>query len=172
MTPERGTPEQMKTIEANLFRMVCGQFVTGVAVVTSRTQTGAALGITINSFTSASLEPPLVMFCLRVQSGLLKVLRDSRVFAVNILAEHQESVSLGIARSALPMDDLEHRTRSTGAPVLADALAYLDCRVVAEHEVGDHVAIVGHVADLGVLRQDRMPLALFRSRYHAVVGRA
>jgi 3-hydroxy-9,10-secoandrosta-1,3,5(10)-triene-9,17-dione monooxygenase reductase component len=172
MTHDQSLVEQMRPIDPHLMRAVCGQFVTGVAVVTTRTTSHTPLGLTINSFTSASLDPPLVLFCLRRESGVLPVLRDSGIFAVNILAEHQELLSRGFARRGARLEGLQIRRQTTGAPVLSDALAYLDCRLVGEHTAGDHAVILGHVVDLDVLQHDGRPLTVFRSRHHALAGQS
>jgi 3-hydroxy-9,10-secoandrosta-1,3,5(10)-triene-9,17-dione monooxygenase reductase component len=156
-------------VDTRLFRAVCGRFVTGVTVVTTLVDDRPA-GLTINSFTPVSLAPPLILFCLNKTSGMRKVLARTGGFAVNILAEDQEQVSRTFAGTAGPrFTDLRTHPAITGAPVLDDSLAYLDCRYVNEVDAGDHGIVIGEVVDLGVLRDDSNPLTFFRSS-HARLG--
>jgi 3-hydroxy-9,10-secoandrosta-1,3,5(10)-triene-9,17-dione monooxygenase reductase component len=100
------------------------------------------------------------------------VLRESGVFAVTFLAEEQERLSRTFAGQVRPFEQVEVHRASTGAPILSEGLAYLDCTLVAEHDVGDHVIILGHVVDLGVMRDEARPLTFFRSDHHALAGRS
>lgn len=158
-------PNRVDPVDTKLFRAVCGQFLTGVAVVTTVVD-GQSAGLTINSFASVSLEPPLVLFCLHVNSGVRKALRHTSGFAVNILAEDQERISRTFASGTGPrFSNLRTHSATTGAPIFDDSLAYLDCRYWYEMDGGDHAIIIGEVVDLGVLRQDTNPLAFFRSAH-------
>jgi len=140
------------TIEKDFFRQVMGQFTTGVTVVTARSQDGLA-GLTVNSFTSVSLEPPLVLICVDLFSTALPFIRASGSFAVNILTSEQENLSRCFATTS--SERYEHfchasfHVASTGAPILDGALAFIDCRIVAEHPGGDHVIFVGLVEAMG-----------------------
>jgi 3-hydroxy-9,10-secoandrosta-1,3,5(10)-triene-9,17-dione monooxygenase reductase component len=145
-------------------RRVCGNFLTGVTVVTSAIGTEVA-GVTINSFTSVSLSPPIVLFCIHQDSSAWKVIRRASVFAVNILAEDQAEICRNFSSrsTALYMGD-EVRTAKTGAPILDGALAYLDCKIVTWHPGGDHIIVMGRVIDIGVMR-DHSPLIFFRNSH-------
>jgi flavin reductase (DIM6/NTAB) family NADH-FMN oxidoreductase RutF len=140
------------TIEKDFFRQVMGQFTTGVTVVTARSQEGLA-GLTVNSFTSISLDPPLVLICVDVYSTALPFIRASGNFAVNILTSEQEALSRCFATTS--SERYEHfchasyHTASTGSPILDGALAFIDNRIVAEYPGGDHVIFVGHVVAMG-----------------------
>lgn len=161
--------QRLNPVDTKTFRAVCGQFVTGVTVVTTLIDDRPA-GLTINSFTSVSLDPPLVLFCLGKGSGVRKILPHTPGFAVNILAEDQEQVSRTFASGTGPrFTDLRTHPAITGAPVLDDSLAYLDCRYVDEVDGGDHTIVIGEVVDLGMLRQDTYPLVFFRGT-HAQLG--
>jgi len=150
-------------------RKVCARFVTGVTTVTSTGSEGV-VGVTINSFTSVSLDPPMVLFCLHSRSRLRLALSESRVFAVNILAEDQESLCRSFSsRSSSQFAEVPHHTGETGAPILSDSLAYLECRVKEEYEAGDHLIVLGEVVRLDVLRHDDQPLTFFRSAMHRIV---
>ena len=140
------------TIEKDFFRQVMGQFTTGVSVVTARSEDGLA-GLTVNSFTSVSLEPPLVLICVDVNSTALPFIRASGNFAVNILTSEQEYISQCFATTST--ERYEHfcyasfHIASTGSPILDEALAYIDSRIVAEYPGGDHVIFVGLVQAMG-----------------------
>jgi flavin reductase (DIM6/NTAB) family NADH-FMN oxidoreductase RutF len=140
------------TIEKDFFRQVMGQFTTGVTVVTTRSQDGLA-GLTVNSFTSVSLEPPLVLICVDVNSTALPFIRASGNFAVNILTSEQEYLSRCFATTS--SERYEHfcyasfHGASTGSPILDEALAFIDSHIVAEYPGGDHVIFVGLVEAMG-----------------------
>ncbi len=140
------------TIEKDFFRQVMGQFATGVTVVTTNSK-GALAGLTVNAFCSVSLNPPLVLVCVDIHSGVLPLIREGGIFAVNMLTEQQEELSRCFATQN--KDRFEyfcHASSSivaTGAPVLADVLAFVDARVVAEYPGGDHIIFLGQVEALG-----------------------
>src|SRR5262249_55574235 len=118
------------------------------------------------------LEPPLVLFCLRQRSGVGEVLRDTRYFAVNILAEDQEDVSVAFAKGSGPrFSELPFHTAATGAPILDNSLAYLDCHFLNDTDSGDHFIIIGEVVDLAVQRVDSHPLMFFRSSHRKLGGK-
>jgi flavin reductase (DIM6/NTAB) family NADH-FMN oxidoreductase RutF len=160
-----GNPTQKQSpIDDGIMRTVCGNFITGVTVVTT-SYLGNPVGVTINSFTSVSLEPPLILFCIHQESTVQTALRQSGVFAVTILAEDQAELCRNFAKqSTARITDVMARPAVTGAPVLLDGLAYLDCRVVTQHPGGDHWIVVGEVLDTGLLRDGR-PLTFFRNAH-------
>jgi flavin reductase (DIM6/NTAB) family NADH-FMN oxidoreductase RutF len=141
------------TIEKDFFRQVMGHFATGVTVVTTSNK-GEVSGLTVNAFCSVSLNPPLVLVCVDIHSGALAQIRESGTFAVNMLTEQQEDLSRCFATQS--KERFEHfcyasyYTVATGAPVLADILAFVDARVVAEYPGGDHSIFLGQVEALGV----------------------
>jgi flavin reductase (DIM6/NTAB) family NADH-FMN oxidoreductase RutF len=147
----KGLPDIM-TIETDFFRQVMGQFATGVTVVTSRSKDGLA-GLTVNSFTSVSLEPPLILICVDLNSTALPFIRTSGHFAVNILTSEQEHLSRCFATTS--PERYEHfchasfHSAATGSPILDGALAFLDSRIVAEYPGGDHVIFLGSVEAMG-----------------------
>lgn len=140
------------TIEKDFFRQVMGQFTTGVTVVTTRSQEGLA-GLTVNSFTSVSLDPPLVLICVDLYSTALPFIRASGNFAVNILTIEQEALSRCFATTS--EERYEHfchasyHIAATGSPIIDGALAFIDSRVVAEYPGGDHVIFLGQVVAMG-----------------------
>ena len=140
------------TIEKDFFRQVMGQFATGVTVVTTRSHEGLA-GLTVNSFTSVSLDPPLVLICVDLYSTALPFIRDSGTFAVNILTSEQEALSRCFATTS--EERYEHfchasyHSAATGSPILDQSLAFIDSRIVAEYPGGDHVIFLGQVVAMG-----------------------
>jgi flavin reductase (DIM6/NTAB) family NADH-FMN oxidoreductase RutF len=139
-------------IEKIFFRQVMGHFTTGVTIVTTSSK-GVLAGLTVNSFCSVSLEPPLVLICVDLHSSTLPMFRESGVFAVNMLTEEQEELSRCFAT---PNKDrfgafchAPNYTVATGAPVLTDVLAFVDARIVAEYPGGDHAIFLGQVEAIG-----------------------
>ena len=140
-------------IEKDFFRQVMGHFATGVTVVTTRSEKGLS-GLTVSSFCSVSLDPPLVLICVALNSQTLPYIRESGTFAVNILTDRQEHLSRCFATTS--QERYEHfchasyHVAATGSPVIDGALAFIDTRVVAEYPGGDHVIFVAQVEAMGV----------------------
>jgi 3-hydroxy-9,10-secoandrosta-1,3,5(10)-triene-9,17-dione monooxygenase reductase component len=152
------------SIDEARFRQVLGRFATGVTVVTGLAG-GDPVGLAVNSFTSVSLEPALVAFCVAKSSRTWPKLRSAGTFCVNILAEDQEALSRAFA--GRPPDrflGVGWRPGRSGAPILADVLAFIECTIEAEHDAGDHVIVVGRVQDLDVGHEGR-PLVFYRGGY-------
>jgi flavin reductase (DIM6/NTAB) family NADH-FMN oxidoreductase RutF/DNA-binding IclR family transcriptional regulator len=145
-------------------RDVLGTFTTGVTIVTTRDAQGTAHGVTANSFSSVSLDPPLVLWSQALTSRSYPAFRDNEHFAVNILADDQVAISNHFAQS---MDDkfsgIAHDTGLGGVPVLAGTTAHLECVKVATYPGGDHVVYVGRVERVG--HSSRHPLAFGSGRY-------
>jgi flavin reductase (DIM6/NTAB) family NADH-FMN oxidoreductase RutF len=121
----------------------------------------------VNSFTSLSLVPPLVLVCIDKGVNSHGAIAQSKIFAVNILARDQEEVSKRFADKAWEgrrFEGLPHRSGATGAPILDGAIAYIDCRVSSALEGGDHTIFVGRVEDLKVQREAE-PLLFYRGKY-------
>ncbi len=139
-------------LDIAFFRRVMGQFATGVTIVTTRSQEGIA-GLTVNSFTSVSLDPLLILICVDLRSQALPFFRDGGVFAVNILTQEQEALSNCFATSSEERYNYfchaRHHIAATGAPVLADSMGFIDARITAEYPGGDHAIFVGKVEAMG-----------------------
>ncbi len=146
------------------FRRVLGQYPTGVTVVTALCDDGPA-GLAIGSFTSVSLDPPLVSFCPGHSSTTWARMRSADAFCVNVLGEDQAQVCSVFASSADDrFDSVTTRVEATGAPVIDDCLAWIDCRLHAVYAVGDHDIVVGEVLALGsssTKESPRGPLLFF-----------
>lgn len=155
------------TPEQRAFRDAMGRFVTGVAVASTRLPEGRPLGVTINSFTSVSLDPPLVLFCLDRRARTLPVFQQAGFFAVNVLAASQRDHSLRFARKADDWDGVAHTTWTTGAPIIEGSVAACDCTVDALYDGGDHVILMGRVQRIEAAA-DREPLVFHRGRYTRV----
>lgn len=146
------------------FRACLGQFATGVTVVTCRSTKGHRCGITANSFSSVSLEPPLILWNIAKQSNSLQDFLAAEQFAVHILAESQESLSVHFARTDHTLfDDIEYRDSEHGVPLLPHCLAVFECTTHAIYEAGDHHIIIGHVDSFSWERAD--PLLFFSGKY-------
>lgn len=162
--PDEADADAATDIDTARFRQVLGHFATGVTVVTTADE-GEPAGLSVNSFTSVSLEPPLVAICVASVSRTWPRMRAMGSFCVNILAEDQEHLSRAFARrSTDKFRGVGWRPAESGAPILAGALAWLDCSVEAEHGAGDHVIVVGRVRDMGVAH-DGGPLVFYRGGY-------
>jgi flavin reductase (DIM6/NTAB) family NADH-FMN oxidoreductase RutF len=141
-----------------------GLFATGVTVVTAVRPDGEPVGVTANSFTSVSLEPPLVLWCLANVSSGVPAFTHSAPFSVHVLSHHQHELALHFARRSQEKTDIERHWRSKShPPQLADVLCRFDCRVHAVHGGGDHLIIVGEV--LAITRAPGTPLAFHGGRF-------
>jgi flavin reductase (DIM6/NTAB) family NADH-FMN oxidoreductase RutF len=146
-------------------RRVMGHFATGVTIVTTHDGAGRCYGFTANAVCSVSLAPPLVLICVDKRAESYPAFERSGAFVINILGAHQEEISRRFAVSGgEKFTGLACHNAGTGAPILEGALAWVECRVVAVHEGGDHTIYVGEVEDAGAA--EGHPLLFFRGRYH------
>lgn len=136
--------------DARALRDAFGAFLTGVTVVTAVDDAGAPIGFTANSFTSVSLDPPLLLVCLAKTSRNYATLTGAKGFGVNILSEGQKDVSNTFAR---PVEDrfaaVDWRPGPNGSPVFADVAAWFDCATHQVVDAGDHVILIGRVEGVG-----------------------
>ncbi len=152
------------TISSARYRQVLGHFATGVTVVTTAAD-GEPAGLAVNSFTSVSLTPPLVAFCVAETSSTWPRIKAVGSFCVNILSEDQEDLCRVFAtRGVDKFRGVGWRPAESGAPILMGALGWIDCSIHAEHSAGDHLIVVGRVRDLGVAREGG-PLVFYRGGY-------
>lgn len=156
-------------------RGAMGLFATGVSVLTT-TLDGQPHGMTANAVCSVSLDPPLVLVCIREDARIHDVVLAAGSFAVTVLGANQGRVSEGFARQGAHPDQRHFDTvrwspaPHTGHPVLDEGLAYVDCEIHDVHPGGDHSIIVGAVRDLGELRQDE-PLIFYDGNYRELLNR-
>jgi len=157
-------------IDTRNFRRALGQFATGVTVVTGIAQNGNAVGITVNSFASVSLDPPLILFCVDSSAPSCATFASGSSFALNVLSQDQEALSNNFAS---PLEDkfidVEFDTWETGSPILKGCLANLECRREAVYDGGDHKIIVGRVEKLANSDTGH-PLLYFQSNYARLGG--
>jgi 3-hydroxy-9,10-secoandrosta-1,3,5(10)-triene-9,17-dione monooxygenase reductase component len=154
---------------ARRFRDVLGRFCTGVTVVTSMSD-GQPVGMTCQSFTSVSLDPPLVLFCPAKTSRAWPLIQRAGFFCVNLLSHDQLELSNGFAsKGSDKFAGVTWRPSDTGAPLLEGVLGWVDCTVYAVHEAGDHYVVVGRVIDLGV-EEAPHPLLFYKGQYARTDG--
>lgn len=153
-------------IDHSEFRRVMGHFPTGVTVVTSMHDDGSPCGLTVNAFSSLSLDPPQVLVCVEEAADSFGCIDRSGVFAVNILEEGRGE-SLSRRFSTWGMDDkfrgVAFRSESTGSPILEAALAWVDCRVIQKVVSGDHAVFIGEVLEGDA--HEGSPLVYYRGGY-------
>ena len=152
-------------IDGNEFRRVLGHFPTGVTVVTANTENGP-IGVAIGSFASISLDPPLVGFFLGTESGSGAGIKSAGHFCVNILGRQQlELCGLMASKGDDKFSGVEWTPGvGTGAPVLPDILAVIDCRLESVVEAGDHDLYIGRVLHLDTI-EDTDPMVFHRGQY-------
>ncbi len=151
-------------IDIGEFRQALGSFLTGVTVVTTVNDQNHPLGFTANSFTSVSLDPPLVLVCLAKASGLCDSFANSCSFAINILAENQQDIS-GIFASPIAdrYAEIDWRKEATGSPIINNVAAWLDCNMHEVVDAGDHMIFIGEVIAFG--NTNTSPLGYLRGNY-------
>jgi 3-hydroxy-9,10-secoandrosta-1,3,5(10)-triene-9,17-dione monooxygenase reductase component len=158
--------------DQKLSRHVLGHYPTGVAVITAVTPNGP-VGLSMNSFTSLSLEPPLVLFCPALNSSTWPLLRDAGDIAINVLSAGQESVSrLFASRVSDRFTSIDWTPGTNGAPLLSDALGWLECSIEAEYPAGDHTVVTARIQRMGVHDEIAAPLVYFRGSYYAGINEA
>ena len=149
------------------FRRACSRFTTGVAIATVRSDEGTPHGLTVNSFASVSMEPPLILICIDLRCNFLQYFRRSSHFAVNVLSEAQRHLSDAFAvKPKDRFDGVEWYEGETGSPLLHGAIAALECEVQRFISAGDHEILLGEVVSARV--EDGQPLLYFRSDYREI----
>ena len=159
-------------VEVSAFREAMGEFPTGVTVVTVASDNGNMHGMTVNSFSSVSLDPMLVLVCLKEKSCGFGLIERAGAFVVNVLSAGQQDVSLRFANRNRPVgsamfDGVPFEPGVTGCPVLVDATASFECRLWQSHRAGDHLIVLGEVVAL-VHRPQLEPLIFHAGKYKAL----
>ncbi len=158
--PAAGSP----AFDSARFRQVLGHYPTGVVVVTAAPG-GVPLGLSIGSFASLSLDPPLVLFCPDRASSTWPRIREAGVFCANVLAADQEEIARAFAlRGSDRYQGVGWRPSRSGSPIIHGCLAWVDCDIEETSAGGDHHIVVGRVRDLDVEREGA-PLVFFRGGY-------
>ena len=163
------TDEESAAFDLRDFRGALGQFATGVTVVTTLGVDGRKVGMTANSFTSVSMEPPLILWCPSKRAPSLADFEESTHFAINILASDQHVLSRQFATPSIDkFAGAETSEGIAGVPLLDGAVATFQCRTVSRHDAGDHVIYVGEVEKYENAGGD--PLVFHAGKYHATAS--
>lgn len=134
------------SVDAATFRSALGRFVTGVTVMTARAPDGRLAGMTASSFNTLSLDPPLILWSIALKSPSLEVFREAGRFAVNILAQDQQALARRFSHAAADkFAGVEIHDGLGGAPLVAGAVAHLECELAARYPGGDHEILIGRV---------------------------
>jgi flavin reductase (DIM6/NTAB) family NADH-FMN oxidoreductase RutF len=158
------------SFDSKAFRNTLGHFATGIAIAATRNAEGKPVGVTVNSFTSVSLSPPLILFCLDRAAKSHHDFTTSGCFSVSVLEEGQQHLSRGFASSPWThWDQVEQIVERSGAPIIKNALAWVDCETEAVHRGGDHDILLGRVVALGHSEAGR-PLVFWCGRYQRLNG--
>jgi flavin reductase (DIM6/NTAB) family NADH-FMN oxidoreductase RutF len=151
-------------LDPDAFRSILGRFATGVTVVTTCDANGEDHGMTVSAFGSVSLVPPLVLVCIDHAASMYPAMEVATHFAVNILSAGQEALSRRFAsQEPNRFDGVGYVRGQTGAALLDDVLASLECRLVDRHTAGDHTIFIGEV-EAATSRSER-PLLYYRGGY-------
>ncbi len=155
--------------DARAFRHALGQFPTGVCIITGKVE-GQRLGMTVSSFNSLSLDPPLILFSIDRRAASLPLWERADAYAVNVLADNQKDLSNRFARSlANKWEAVSHAEGQLGSPILAGAIAVFECVAHARHDGGDHRLFVAEVKHFRMF-PDRQPLVFGKGRYAALAA--
>lgn len=162
----------MSSVTTDQFRQVMRRWASTVNIVTTRLD-GFSYGLTVTAFSSLAADPPMVFASVNSHTRTHPLIEKSGIFCVNFLAPAMKHVSDRFA-GRMPDEDrfagLAHRSVATGAPVLNDAIAYLDCKVAQQFAAGDHTIFVGIVQAAEVQHPDMTPLLYFNGKYRGLGG--
>jgi len=162
-----GWDDVSMNFDARELRNTLGRFATGVTVITTVDEKGELFGVTANSFSSLSLDPPLVLFCLDLKALSFDAFQTATHFNINILTDEQEELSSHFAKSGTDKwTGVNYGTSESGCPVLPDCITTLECSKRDVHDGGDHVIIVGEVENFSNDSEGRRPLLFFQGRYN------
>ena len=159
----------MNNIDAREIRKCFGKFATGITVITALAPDGTKIGLTVNSFSSLSLDPPMILWSLDKRSNSVDALKTAPYFAVNVLASNQMDISNNFASpsdekfAGVDLIDSEY-----DLPLLSDTVAYLECKNTGTHEGGDHLIFIGEVVNFKI--GNKKPL-LYANGQYAVAAR-
>lgn len=154
-------------VSPDLFRQILGNWATGVSIVATAGREGRPYGLTVSSFTSVSLNPPLILVCLDNRISGLQAFKDSGRFGVSVLSEGQGELSTLFAKKDTDRPPELYFEGRTGVPLIKGALVTLECTTYAMHDAGDHQVLIGEMqeAEIGTAKEGKGPLLYFRGRY-------
>jgi len=166
MSSER-PPKRVAPVTSEEFRHACGRFATGITIASVLDASGSPHGLTVSSFASVSLDPPLILVCLGHDVSVIDHFRVAKNFGINVLAEGQHHLSDRFARKGQDrFDGLEWQPGETGVPLLTGVLASMECRTSHRFTAGDHDIFVGEM--LAARVADGEPLIYFASQYRGL----
>lgn len=154
----------MVNSDQRTLRNIFGRFATGVTIITTTNSDNQPVGFTANSFTSVSLDPPLVLFCIAKSSENLSVFERAESFAVNILAQHQKELSTLFASKVDRYAKTIFEQGLLSVPVFSDSLAVIECKTQQVIDSGDHLIILGLVKNC-METTENSPLLYYRGDY-------
>lgn len=154
-------------INTRVLRDALGIFATGVTIVTALSPSGEPIGFTANSFTSVSLDPPLILVCIAKSAAGYTIYNSTSAYCVNILAQNQRDLSgIFAVRGTDKFNGISWRKGVTGSPILDGGVAHFDCEMHQTVEAGDHAILIGRVVDFNT--SDAQPLCYHRGKYAAL----
>ncbi|GAB3307933.1 flavin reductase family protein [Haliea atlantica] len=154
-------------LDGRELRNALGRFATGVCLITTVNEEGEALALTANSFSSVSLEPPLVLWSLQNNSDVYHIYSGAKRYAINVLSDGQQELSNRYARKGdHGLEAGHYRMGDSGAPIIEGALLSLECSLEAAHPGGDHIILVGRVEGVHLAEGD--PLLFYGGAYRAL----
>ncbi len=167
--PFRSGPTSKPELRIDL-RKVMRHFASAVTVVTGALDTGELFGLTVTAFTSVSLEPPLVLICIRNESTATKLLIESKRFCVNILSEDQQTIAeiFSLSGESGRFRNLDYYIGKGGNPVIRNTIGYIDCKITEVIPLGDHTTFVGEAIDL---EAEKKPPLLYLDRNYAKLSK-
>lgn len=162
--PSEGLPVRPASVTGEQFRHACGGFATGITIATVLDSAGMPHGLTVSSFTSVSLDPPLISICLGHAVSLIDLFQAAEYFGINILSEDQQHLSERFARKGQDrFEGVPWTAGETGVPLLTGALAGIECQVEQRLPAGDHDILIGRMVATRV--EETPPLLHFRGQY-------
>ncbi len=162
-----GSSSRVAPVTSDEFRRACGRFATGVTVAGILDEEGAPHGLTVSSFTSVSLDPPLILICLGHAVTMIEAFRRAKFFGISVLGVDQRDISDRFARKGFDrFEGVGWRRGANGAPLLNDSLAAIECAVRHRYVAGDHDILVGEMVAAQVSEGE--PLIHFGSRYRTL----
>ena len=157
------TKKFMKKINKDNFKKTLSAFATGITVVATKYNL-TLYGKTINSFSSLSLSPPLVLFSLDNKSSKLNIFKNSKKITINILSKKQQLISNNFAKKNPEWEDIEYDLLKNGNPIIKNCVSNLDCKIIDKIKKGDHLIFICQVSQ--VINNDKLkPLIYYKSKY-------
>jgi flavin reductase (DIM6/NTAB) family NADH-FMN oxidoreductase RutF len=155
------------SIEKNELRRVMGHFATGVTVITTIAKEGTPYGLTANAFMSVSLEPPLLLISVDKKAESYPYFEQSKVFTINVLRDDQEGLSRRFAVSGgNKFEGVAYHRGANEVPILEDTLAFIECRLYATYDGGDHTLYLGEILEAET--REGKPLLFYRGGYRGI----